>query len=167
MQHYKFYRNAILRPNIKGIHIYQWRSDWRISTWESRCALWLIFILLLDRSMTKSPRKSRASNPEGCRSGVAEQPGIYGGDYGIWCEEMSWKRAVYWCTCVLYQLEDDSHLASRMPRHSWNSTVIRSQLWEELSKRRLKERKRTKKNIKKLKNVLQRKKTCANIRASF
>jgi len=26
---------------------------------------------------------------------VAEQPGIYGGDYGIWREEMSWKCAVY------------------------------------------------------------------------
>ena len=40
-------------------------------------------------------KKSRAGNPEGCRSGVAEQPGIYGGDHGIWCEEMSWKRTVY------------------------------------------------------------------------
>ena len=40
-------------------------------------------------------KKGRAGNPEGCRSGVAEQPGIYGGDYGIWREEMSWKCAVY------------------------------------------------------------------------
>ena len=28
-------------------------------------------------------KKSRAGNPEGCRSGVAEQPGIYGGVMGF------------------------------------------------------------------------------------
>ena len=43
----------------------------------------------------ESPRKVERAIRKVVEVGWQNNRGIYGGDHGIWCEEMSWKRAVY------------------------------------------------------------------------